>query len=195
MLPPLPGLQPLDISKWSLPLPEAPATGGLPTPSGGPPGIEDQTASPWALGQKAPALPMQSPSAPQGMLWAHQLGPSQQAAQLQSQPAAPHEQSVQPSSQPATPYEQAMQPPRRSTGRGLLARPTSDGPAPPADSIYLDRGRQQTRGRGLLGRSTSRPRWGRGIAANAPSTEDQRDSQFQPGHRSQPGPAEMAAKY
>ena len=39
MLPPPPGLQPLDFSKWSLPLPEAPVTRGLPTPSGGPPGI------------------------------------------------------------------------------------------------------------------------------------------------------------
>ena len=67
-------------------------------PSGGPPGIGDQPTHPWALGQKAPALPMQSPSAPQGTLLAHQPGPSQpaappqQAAQLQSQPAAPHEQ-------------------------------------------------------------------------------------------------------
>ena len=42
---------------------------------------------------------------------------------------------------------------------------------------------------------TSRPRRGRGIAANAPSTGDQRDSQFQPGRHSRPGPAEMAAKY
>ena len=88
-----------------------------------------------------------------------------------------------------------MQLPRRSTGRGLLARPTSDRPAPPADSIYLDRGRQQTRGWGLPGQLTSRPRRGQGIAANAPSTGDQRDSQFQPGHCSQPGSAEMAAKY
>ena len=86
--------------------------------------------------------------------------PSQQAAQPQSQPAAPHEQPMQPSSQPATPYQQAMQPPRRSTGRELLARPTSDGAAPAADSTYPDRGRQQTRGRGLRGRSTSRPGWG-----------------------------------
>ena len=146
MLLPLPGLQPPDFFKWSLPLPEAPATGGLPMPSGGPPSIGDQTTSPWASGQKAPALPMQSPSAPQGTLPARLLGPSQQAAQPQSQPVAPH--------------EQAGQPPRRSTGRGLLARPTSDGPAPPTDSIYLDQGRQQTRGRDLPGRSTSRPRRG-----------------------------------
>ena len=88
-----------------------------------------------------------------------------------------------------------MQPPRRSTGRGLLARPTSDGAAPAADSTYPDRGRQQTRGRGLRGRSTSRPRRGQGIATNAPSTAAQRDSQFQPGRHSRPGPAEMAAKY
>ena len=144
---------------------------------------------------------MQAPSAPQGMLLVHQLGPSQpatpsqQAAQPQSQPTAPHEQPVQPSSQPATPYQQAVQPPRRSTGRGLLARPISDGAAPATDSTYQDQGRQQTRGRGLRGRSTSCPRWGRGIATNAPSTVTQGDSQFQPGHCSHPGPAEMAAKY
>ena len=114
-------------------------------PSGGPPGIGDQPTHPWALGQKAPALPMQSPSAPQA-------GPSQ--------PAAPPQQAAQLQSQPAAPHEQLAQPPRRSTGRGLLARPTSDGPAPPADSIYQDRGRQQTRGQGLPGRSTSRPGWG-----------------------------------
>ena len=142
MFPPPPGLQPPDFSKWSLPLPEAPATGGLLMPSGVPPGIGYQTASPLASGQKAPALPMQTPSAPQGVLSVHQPGPSQpattsqQAAQLQSRPAAPKEQPVQPSSQPATPYQQAMQPPRRSTGRGLLARPTSDGATPAADPTY-----------------------------------------------------------
>ena len=201
MFPPPPGLQPPDFSKWSLPLPEAPATGGLPTPSEGLPSIGDQTASPWASGQKAPALPMQAPSAPQGMLPVHQPGPSQpatpsqQAAQPQSQPVAPHKQPVQPSSQPATPYQQAMQLPRRSTGKGLLARPTSDGATPAADPTYLDRGRQQTRGWGLRGRLTSRPGRGRGIATNAPSTASPRDSHFQPGCHSRPRPAEMAAKY
>ena len=200
VFPPPPGLQPPDFSKWSLPLPEAPATGGLPTPSGGPPGIGDQTASPWASGQKAPALPMQTPSTSQGMLLVHQPGPSQpatpsqQAAQLQSQPTAPQEQPVQLSSQPATPYQQAMQLPRRSTGRGLLAQPTSDGAAPAADPTYLDRGRQ-TRGRGLRGRSTSHPGRGRKIATNAPSTASPRDSHFQPSRHSRPGPAKMAAKY
>ena len=166
MLLPPPGLHPPDFSKWSLPLLEAPATGGLPTPSGGLPGIGRQTVGPWASGQKAPAPLMQAPSAPQGMLPVHQPGPpqpatpSQQAAQPQSQPTAPHEQLVQPLSQPATPYQQAMHPPRRLTGRGLLARPTSDRAAPASDSNYLDRGRQPTRGRGLRGRSTSRPGWG-----------------------------------
>ena len=149
VLSPLPGLQPPDFSKWSLPLPEALATGGLPMPSGGPPSIRDQPTCPWALGQKAPALPMQSPSAPQGTLLAHQLGPSQ--------PATPSQQAAQPQSQPTAPHEQPAQPPRRSTGRGLLSQPTLDGPAPPTDSIYQDRGRQQTRGWGLPGPSTCHP--------------------------------------
>ena len=68
-----PGLLPLDFTNWSLPFPEAPATGGLPTPLGGPPSIGGQTVGPWALGQKAPALPMQVLSTPQGMLPVHQL--------------------------------------------------------------------------------------------------------------------------
>ena len=118
-------------------------TGGLPTPSGGLSSIGRETVGPWALGQKAPALPKQAPSAPQGMLPVHQPGPPQPATP--SQQAA---QPVQPSTQPATPYQQAVQPPRRSTGRGLLAQPTSDGAAPAADSTYPDRGRQQMRGRG-----------------------------------------------
>ena len=118
-------------------------TGGLPTPSGSLPSIGDQPTHPWALGQKAPALPMQSPSRPQGTLPAHQPGPSQ--------PAAPPQQAAQLLSQPAAPHEQPSQPPRKSTGRGLLAQPTSDRPTPPADFIYQDRGRQQTRGQGLPG--------------------------------------------
>ena len=155
--------------------------------SGGPPGIGDQTTSPWASGQKAPVLPMQAPSAPQGTLPVCQPGPSK--------PATPSQQAAQLQSQPATPYQQAMQPPRRSTERGLLAPPTSDGAAPATDPTYPDRGRQQTRGRGLRGRLTSHPHPGRGIATNAPLTASPRDSHSQPGHRSRPGPAKMAAKY
>ena len=161
-LPP-PGLHPLDFTNWSLPLPGTPATGGLPTPSGGPPSIGRQTVGPWASGQKAPALPMQAQSAPQGMLPLHQLrphqpaAPYQQAAQPQSQPAAPHKQPVQPSSQPATLYQQAMQPPRRLAGRGFLARPPSDRAAPAPDQTIPDCGRQQARGWGIRGRSASCP--------------------------------------
>ena len=69
--PPPPGLPPLDFTNWSLSLSEAPATGGLPMPSGGLPSIGRQTVGPWASGQKAPAPPMQMPSAPQGMLPLH----------------------------------------------------------------------------------------------------------------------------
>ena len=191
-LPP-PGLHPPDFTNWSLPLPEAPVTGGLPMPSGGPPSIGRQTVGPWALGQRAPALPMQAPSAPQGMLPVNQLrphqpaAPYQQAAQLQSQPAAPHEQPVQPSSQPATPYQQAVQLPRRPAGQ-----------RPAADHTIPDRGRPPTRGRGIRGRSASHPGWGRGMTTNAPLTTTEGNAQSQPSRRSQPGcpsPAEMAAKY
>ena len=127
MPPPPPGLHPPDLTNWSLPLMEAPVTGGLPTPSGGLLSIGRQTVGPRALGQRAPAPPMQVPSAPQGMLPVRQPRPNQpatpyqQAAQLQSQPTTPYEQAVQPSSQPATPYQQAVQPPGRPAGRGLLA--------------------------------------------------------------------------
>ena len=216
--PPPPGLHPPHFTNWSLPPPEAPVTGGLPMPSGGPPGIGRQTVGPRALGQRAPAPPMQAPSTPQGMLPVRQprqhqpvtpyqqaaqpqnqpATPYQQAAQPQSQPATPHEQSVQPSSQPATLYQQAVQLPRRPAGRGLLARPTSDGAAPAADHTIPDRGRQQARGRGIRGRSASRPRQGWGTTTHAPSTTTQGNAQSQPGHRSQPrcpDPAEMAAKY
>ena len=201
--PPPPGLLPPDFTNWSLPFPEAPATGGLPMPSGGPPGIRGQTVGPRALGQKAPALPMQVPSAPQGMLPVHQLRlhqpatPYQQAVQLQSQSAAPYEQAVQPLSQPATPYQQAVQPPMRLAGRGLLARPPSDRAAPAPDQTIPDCGRQQGRGWGARGRSVSHPGQGRGTT-NAPSTAAQGAMPSQPGHHSQPrrpNPAEMVAKY
>ena len=161
-LPP-PGLHPPDFTNWSLPLTEAPATGGLPTPSGGPPSIGRQTVGPRASVQRAPAPPMQVLSAPQGTLPVHQprsnqtATPYQQAVQLQSQPTTPYKQVVQPSSQPATPYQQAVQPPRRPAGRGLLAQPTSDRATPAADRTIPDCGRQQARGWGIRGRSVSRP--------------------------------------
>ena len=180
--PPL-GLQPLDFTNWSLPLTEAPATGGLLTHSGGPPGIGRQTVGPRALGQRAPALPMQVPSAPQGMLPVHQprphqpATPYQQAVQLLNQPATPYQQEVQPQSQPAAPYQQAVQMPRRLAGRGLLARPPSDRAAPAPDQSIPDCGRQQARGWGIRGRSVSHPRRGRGMTTNAPSTITQGDTQ------------------
>ena len=169
--PPPPGLQPPDFANWSLPLTEAPVTGGLPTHSGGLPGIGKQTVGPRALGQRAPALPMQAPSAPQGTLPVHQprphqpatpyqqavqppnqpATPYQQAVQPQSQPTAPYEQPMQPLSQPATLYQQAVQPPRRLAGRGLLAQPPSDRAAPAPNQTISDCGRQQARGWGIRG--------------------------------------------
>ena len=93
---PPPGLTPLDFTNWSLPLPEAPLTGGLPLPSGGLPRIRRQTAGPRAL-----TPPMQVPNPPQGMLPIRQQRPRQ--------PAALYQQVVQQSSQPAAPYQQVLQ--------------------------------------------------------------------------------------
>ena len=164
--PPPPGLHPPDFTNWSLPFPEAPLTGGT---------IDTFRRSAWhwktdcrptGLGSKGPGTAYAGTEHPQGMLPVHQLRPHQpatpyqQAAQLQSQPTTPYEQVVQPSSQPATPYQQAVQPPRRSTGRGLLAQPTSDRTAPAPDQTIPDHGRQQARGRGIRGRSVSHPRRG-----------------------------------
>ena len=117
---PPPGLHPPDFTNWSLPFPEAPPTRGLPAPSGGLPSIGRQTVGPRALGQQAPAPPMQVPSAPQGMLPVRQ-------PRLR-QPATPYQQVVQPPSQPATPYQQAVQLPRRPAGRGLTANPPQTEP-------------------------------------------------------------------
>ena len=179
-LPP-PGLHPPDFTNWSLPFPEAPPTGGLQVPSGGPPSIGRQTVGPQASGQqapgqRAPALPMQAPSAPQGTLPVHQLRPRQ----------------------PATPYQQAVQPPRRPVGRGLTAQPPSDRAAPAASQTIPDRGRQQARGWGIRGRSVSRPRQGRGMTTTVPSTTTPEATQSQPGCRSRPrypDPAVLASKY
>ena len=149
---PPPGLPPLDFTNWSLPLPEAPLTRGLPASSGGLPGIRRQTAGPWAPGQQALAPPMQAPSAPQGMLPVHQPRPRH--------PATPYQQVVQPPSQPATPYQQAVQPPRRPARRGGAAQTPSDRATPAAGQAIPNHRRPQSWGHGIRGRSVSRP--GRG---------------------------------
>ena len=187
---PPPGLHPPDFTNWSLPLPEAPLTGGLPVPSGGLPGIGRQTAGPWAPSQQALALPMQVPSAPQGMLPVHQPRPCH--------PATPYQQAVQPLSQPATPYQQAMQPPRRPVGRGVAAQPHSNRATPAASQTIPNCGRPQARGWGIRGRSVSRPGHGQGMAANVPSTTTLGATQPQPDHRARPrhsDPAMLASKY
>ena len=124
-LPP-PGLHPPDFTNWSLPLPEAPATGGLLTSLGGLPGIGRQTVGPQASGQRALAPPMQVPSAPQGMLPVRQPRPlachTLPAGSAAAEPARYSSRAVGAAiEQPATLYQQAVQPPRRPAGRGLLA--------------------------------------------------------------------------
>ena len=136
---PPPGLHPPDFTNWSLPLPEAPLTRGLPAPSGGLPSIGRQTVGPWAPG-------------PQGMLPVCQP--------RLCHPAIPYQQVVQPLSQPATLYQQVMQPPRRPAGRGGAAQPPSDRATPAASQTIPDCRRPQARGQGIRGRSVSHP--GRG---------------------------------
>ena len=187
---PPPGLHPPDFTNWSLPLPEAPLTGGLPVPSGGLPGVGRQTVGPRAPGQWAPAPPMQLPSTPQGMLLVHQPRPRH--------PATPYQQAVQPLSQPATLYQQAVQPPRRPVGRGGAAQLPSNRATPAAGQTIPDRGRLQARGRGIRGRSVSHPGHERGMATNVPLTTAPGATQPQPGCRARPrcsDPAVLASKY
>ena len=187
---PPPSLLPLDFTNWSLPLPEAPLTGGLPAPSGGLPGIRRQIAGPQAPGPWAPALPMQVLSAPQGMLPICQQRPCH--------PAAPYQQAVQQLSQPATSYQQAVQLLRRPMGRGGAAQLPSSSATPAASQPAQECRRQQTKGCGVRGRSVSHPGHGRGTATNVPSTTTPGATQPQPGHRARtrhPDPALLATKY
>ena len=201
---PPPGLPSPDFTNWSLPLPEAPLTGELPAPSGGPPGIRRQPVGPQTPGPWAPAPPMQVLSTPQGTLLVHQTRPCHpatlymQAVQPLSQPATPYQQAVQPPNLPATPYQQAVQPQRRPVGRGGAAQLPSSSTTPATGQPAQERGRQQTRGCGVRGRSVSCPRHGQGTATNVPSTTTPGVTQPQPGHRARtrhPDLALLATKY
>ena len=186
---PPPGLHPPDFTNWSLPLPEAPLTGRLPAPSGGLPAIGRQTVGPrapgpQAQGQWALVPPMQAPSAPQGM-------PLVRQPRLHH-PATPYQQVVQPPSQPATLYQQAVQPPRRPAGRRGAAQPPSNRATPAAGQTIPNHRRQQARGRGIRGRSVSRPGHGQGMATNVPQTTTPGATQPQPGHRARPRCSDLA---
>ena len=63
--PPPPGLHPPDFTNWSLPFPEAPPTGGLSTPSGGPPSI-GRDCRPTDLGSKGPGTAYAGAECPPG---------------------------------------------------------------------------------------------------------------------------------
>ena len=188
-----PGLTPLDFSSWSLPPPGALQTGGLTLPSGG--GVGRQAAGP-----RAPTL-----STPQGTLLIRQqrlhrpVAPYQRPAPPTSQPVAPYQQALLQPSQPITPYQQAVQPPRPA-GRGGATQSASSAATPAAGQPVQERGRQPTRGRGLLGRGrlASRPRRGWGLTSGAPTTNTQGDAQPRPGCRTRTSrydPAILAGNY
>ena len=110
---------------------------------------------------------------------------------------APYQQALLQPSQPITLYQQAVQPPR-PVGRGGAAQSASGAAAPTARQPVQEHGRQPTRGRGLLGRSASRPGRGRGLTAGAPATNTQGDAQPQPGCRTRTrcyDPAILASNY
>ena len=110
---------------------------------------------------------------------------------------APYQQALLQPSQPITPYQQAVQLPRPA-GRGGATQSASSATAPTAGQPIQERGRQPTRGRGLLGRSASHPRHGRGLTAGFPATHTQGDTQPQPGRRTRTSrydPAILASNY
>ena len=155
-----------------------------------------QPAAPYQ--QVAP--PMSQPVAPyqQAVQQSSQpAAPYQQAVQQVSQPVAPYQQVLLQPSQPTTPYQQAVQP-LRPAGRGGVAQPPSSAAAPTAGQPVQERGRQLTRGRGLIGRSASRPGHGQGSATSTPTTNTQGGTPPQPGHRSRTrhyNPAILAGNY
>ena len=83
-------------------------------------------------------------------------------------------------------------------GRGGTTQSASSAAAPTAGQPAQECGRQPTRGRGLLGRSASRSRCGRGLTAGAPTTHTQGNAQPQPGchtRTSHYNPAILAGNY
>ena len=155
-----------------------------------------QPVAPYQL----PALPMSQPVAPYQLPtppMSQPTAPYQLPALLTSQPVAPQQQAPLQPSQPSTPYQQAMQLPRPA-GRGLLAPPLNCAAAPSAGQTVQECGRQPTRGRGLRGRSASRPGCGQGLTMGAPTTSTQGGAQPQQGCRSRTShydPAIMAGNY
>ena len=92
-----------------------------------------------------------------------------------------------------------MQPPRPA-GRGGATQSATSAAVPTAGQPVQERGRQPTRGRGLLGRgrSASRSRCGHGLTAGAPATNTQGDAQPRPGCRTRTShydPAILAGNY
>ena len=172
---PPPGLTPLDFTNWSLPLPGAPLTGGLPLPSGGLPRIRRQTKVPQALGSQALgpwALtpPMQVPSTPQGMLLIHQQRLHQPAAPYQqsSQPAAPYQQVVQQVSQSAALYQQVVQQASQPVAPYQQAAQQSSQPTAPYQQALQQPGQPVTPYQQAMQPPRSSP--GRGWTAQLPSS-------------------------
>ena len=132
---PPPGLTPQDFSSWSLPVPGAPQTGGLPPPSSG--GVSRQAEGPWDTATWAPILQFQAPRAPRGMLLVHQQRPHRPAAPYllpalpTSHPVAPYQLPALPTSLPVAPYQLPVLPMSQPVAPCQLPMPpTSQAVAP-----------------------------------------------------------------
>ena len=151
-LPPPPGLPPIDYSKWRLPLPRTPASGGAPAPPNLP-GVGRSTGlrgtakrivgvpHPGGLAQRMPAPSTMMPCVPQTM-------PVQQPCP----------------ERPTMPYQQVVQLPKRPAGRGVIADTPADKTTPVGGAMQ-DHGRPTARGWGHGSRSVSHPRGVPGMAS------------------------------
>ena len=169
LLPP-PGLPPIDFTKWRLPLPEAPASGGATAPpllpgvgrSAGLQGTAKRiTGAPHSggLAQRMPAPPTTMPYMPQ-------MVPPVQQPCLEW---------------PAMPYQQVVQPPKRPVGRGVIAD-TPANKTTPVGSAMQDHRRPTARGQGHGSQSVSHPRGVPGkVSAQLPHQEGDLLSGSMPG--------------
>ena len=160
-LPALPGLPPIDFSKWRLPPPEAPAYRG-PTAPPNLPGVgrSDQlrgTAKRIRGGPCPGTLAQWMPAPPVSMLCTPQMVPPLQ------QPCP---------EQPAMPYQQAVQLPKKPTGRGVISDTPTDKTTPVGGTSSQDCRRPTMRGWGDGGRSISRPRGIPGKASVRPPRQE-----------------------
>ena len=133
-LPPPPCLPSIDHSKWRLPLPGAPASGGATAPLQLP-GV-GRSAGVWGTVKRITGAPC-----PGGLAQQMPAPPVMAPCVLQMMPV----QQPRPVG-PAMPYQQAVQPPKKPAGRAVAADTLAD-KTTPAGGAMQDHKRPTVRGR------------------------------------------------